>query len=462
MAGATNRRDFLKTSAAAGVGLFLAGREARAADAAAGPATAAAPLNVACIGVGGKGDSDSDQIGKLANLVAICDVDAKSLDKKAAKFPNAKKFVDYRQMLAELGDKIDAVVVSTPDHTHAPAAMLAMGLGKHVYCQKPMTHTVAEARAMRDLARKNKLVTQLGNQGSASDEFRRGVEILRAGLLGPIKEVHAWTNRPIWPQAPAVTDVLPGQPVPATLDWDKWVGPAPMRPYNIGYAPFKWRGFRDFGTGALGDMGCHTCNMPFMGLELDHPTSIVGEGGDVNPQTYPSWAKVTFQFAAKGNRGPVRFVWWEGHKKDKTGALVRNIPDRKVTRGFDLPGSGSLVIGEAGMMMSISDYGYELRLIFGADSPGFNGASVPRLLPRIGGGDDKQKLEWVNAIRGGGPTPLGTFDHASLLTEFILLGNVAIRCGKPLEWDGPNMTFKNNDAANAMLTKPYRDGWKTL
>jgi len=461
MGRGTNRRDFLKASALAGIGVFIAGKESFADDGKPPTTSPNSKLNVACVGVGGKGDSDSSDAGKYANIVAICDVYSRYLDKKSKQFPDAKKFVDYRQMLADLGDKMDAVVVSTPDHTHAPASLMAMNMGKHVYCQKPMTHTVAEARAMRDVARKNKLVTQLGNQGTASDEFRRGVEIIRAGILGPIKEVHVWTNRPIWPQAPDVSDALKEQPIPATLDWDKWIGSAPMRPYNGGYHPFKWRGFRDFGTGALGDMGCHTCNLPFMGLELDYPTSVEAEAGDINPQTYPSWAKVTSLFPVRGSRGPVKFVWWEGHKKDKTGKLVRNIPDYRITRGFDLPQSGSLVLGEAGMMMSISDYGYGLRLIFNADSPGYNG-KIPQLLPRTGGGDDKQKLEWINAIKNGGYTPLANFDYASQLTEFILLGNVAIRAGKKLEWDGPNMKIKNDDTVNAMLTQEYRDGWKVL
>jgi hypothetical protein len=324
-----------------------------------------------------------------------------------------------------------------------------------------MTHTVTEARAMRDLARKNKLVTQLGNQGTAADEFRRGVELLRGGVLGTIKEVHVWTNRPIWPQAPDVNDLLKEQPVPATLDWDKWIGPAPIRPYNKGYHPFKWRGFRDFGTGALGDMGCHTYNLPFMGLDLDYPISVEAEAGDINPQTYPSWAKVTSQFAARGKRGPVTVIWWEGHKKDKTGALVRNIPGHNITHGFDLPQSGSLVVGDAGMMMSISDYGSSLRLIFNADSEGYS-AKIPQSLPRTGGGDDKQKLEWVRAIKDGGYQPLANFDYASQLTEFILLGNVAIKSGKKLEWDGPNLKITNDAAMNALLTKEYRDGWKVL
>jgi predicted dehydrogenase len=460
MAQTNNRRDFLKASALAGITVIAAGKTSRAND----PKPTTLPntkLNVACVGVGGKGDSDSKDAGRYANIVALCDVDQTHVDKKSHEFPQAKKFTDFRDMLTSMGNQIDAVIVSTPDHTHASVAMMAMGMGKHVYCQKPMTHTVAEARAMRDSARKNKVITQLGNQGTASDEFRRGVEILRAGVLGPIKEVHVWTNRPIWPQAPDVNDMLKGQAIPTTLDWDKWIGPAPMRPYNSGYHPFKWRGFRDFGTGALGDMGCHTVNLPFMGLELDYPLSIDAQAGDVNPQTYPSWAKVDFEFAARGNRGPVKLTWWEGHKKDKTGALVRNIPGHNITHGFDLPQSGSLMIGEAGMMMSLSDYGFALRLIFNADSQGYS-AKIPQLLPRTGGGDDKQKLEWINAITKGTYTPLANFDYASQLTETILLGNVAIIAGKKLEWDGPGMKIKNDLALNSMLTREYRDGWKIV
>ena len=460
-ASKSNRRDFLKASVGAGIAVITASKTAVAADVPATQLVANKRLNIACVGVGGKGDSDSSDAGKYANIVAICDVDTNYLGKKSKQFPDAKKFVDYRQMLTDLGDKIDAVVVSTPDHSHASVALMAMNLGKHVYCQKPMTHTVAEARAMRDAARKNKVVTQLGNQGTAADEFRRGVEMIRAGVIGTVKEVHVWTNRPIWPQAPDVNDALKEQPVPTTLDWDKWIGPAPMRPYNAGYHPFKWRGFRDFGTGALGDMGCHTYNLPFMALNLDYPISVEAEAGDVNPQTYPSWAKVISNFPARDQRGPVKVTWWEGHKKDKAGKLVRNIPDYKTTHGFDLPQSGSLIVGDAGMMMSISDYGAGLRLIFNADSEGYT-AKIPKSLPRTGGGDDKQKLEWINAITAGGYTPLANFDYASQLTEFILLGNVAIRSGKKLLWDGPNLKITNDEPANAMLTKDYRPGWAVL
>jgi hypothetical protein len=453
----TNRRDFLKASAAAGVGFWLAGHEAQAAD-----AVATAPndkVNIACIGVGGKGDSDSEHAAKYGDLVAICDIDDKYLDKKAAKYPGAKKYNDFRKMLDEMGKSIDAVVVSTPDNTHAVAAIMAMKMGKHVYCQKPLAHNIAEARAMREAAAQYKVVTQMGNQGTSFDEFRRGVEILRADLLGPVKEVHVWTNRPIWPQAPAIVARPPEVAVPANIHWDEWIGPAPMRPYNPAYHPFKWRGFRDFGTGALGDMGCHTANLPFMGLELGYPTDVTGEGGDVNDETYPSWATVVYNFPARGSKPPVKLSWWEGHKKvEKTGELVRNIPGHGVTRGFDLPQSGSLIVGEKAVMMSISDYGYGLRLIFGPDSDGFDG-KIPQLLPRIGGGDDKQKVEWIAGIKGG-TAPLANFSYAGMLTEFILLGNIAIKTGKKtLQWDGPGMKITNDEAANAMLSREYRKGW---
>jgi predicted dehydrogenase len=429
-----SRRDFLKATALAGAGVLLAGQQGHADVAAPAPTTAPTTspsdkLNIACIGVGGKGGTDSAHAGKYGNLVAICDVDNRYLDQKSAAFPQAKKFNDFRKMLTEMDKSIDAVVVSTPDHTHAAAAVMAMKMGKHVYCQKPLAYSISEARLMRETARQHNVVTQMGNQGTSFDEFRRGVEILRSDLLGPVKEVHVWTNRPIWPQAPAVTTRPAEAVIPPYLHWDQWIGPAPMRAYNPAYHPFKWRGFRDFGSGALGDMGCHTCNLPFMGLELGFPNDVQGEGGDINDETYPSWATVVFNFPARGHRPPVKLTWWEGHKKnEKTKELIRNIPTHRITHGFDLPESGSLVIGENGMLISISDYGYTDRLIFDSSSEGFNG-KIPQLLPRIGGGDDKQKAEWIDAIKGG-PKPLSNFDYAGMLTEFILLGNIAVRANK--------------------------------
>ena len=237
--------------------------------------------------------------GNHANIIAICDIDDDRLDKKiekfkkADRFPDVQRFNDYRKMYDAVGSKIDAVTVSTPDHNHAAAAMLAIKLGKGVYCQKPMTHTVYETRQLQIAAREHKVATQLGNQGTASSELRRGVEVIRAGALGAVTEVHVWTNRPVWPQAPKIMARPDHEdPVPATIHWDEWIGPAPMRPY-VGkrtYHDFNWRGWWDFGTGALGDMGCHTANMPFMALKLGYPSSVVAECGDLNPETYPSWA----------------------------------------------------------------------------------------------------------------------------------------------------------------------------
>jgi predicted dehydrogenase len=457
MSASTNRREFLKTGAALGVGFWIASREAAAQTA---PTTGPSQqLNFACVGVAGKGDGDSNHVAALGNIAAICDVNDKNLDKKAQAYPSARKFNDFREMFDQMGDKIDAVTVSIPDHCHALVAMMAIKAGKHVYCQKPMTHTLAEARTLQVAARQYNVVTQMGNQGTAGDEFRRGVEILRAQMLGPVKEVHVWTNRPIWPQSPDImarpTDT---PPVPADLHWDLFLGPAPERPYNPAYQPFNWRGWWDFGTGALGDMGCHTVNLPFMGLRLEHPTSVLGKAGDLNPETYPSWAKVEFQFPARGEMPPVKLVWWEGHKdRAKT---KRNIPGHDITRGFDLPESGSLMIGENGMMMSISDYGDGQRLIFNSDSAGFTGPPS-ETLPRLHQGDvdQAQKNEWVAAIQGHG-TPMSHFDYAGLLTETILLGNVAIRESQTkLEWDAANMKFPNHPDAEKWLTYDYRKGY---
>ncbi|MBI3192163.1 MAG: Gfo/Idh/MocA family oxidoreductase, partial [Pedosphaera parvula] len=250
-------------------------------------------LNVAVIGAGGKGSSDTDETAKLGeNIYALCDVDTNTLDSRGQKYPQAQKFRDYRDMLDKIGKNIDAVIVATPDHHHAPAASLAMNMGKHAYVQKPLTHSVAEARHLRDLAKKKKVATQMGNQGSAGSGLRRAVEVIQAGVIGPVRQLHVWSNRPIWPQG---MDRPPGQdPVPAHLDWDLWLGPAPLRPFKDSYPeteedkkkksrrrgvyhPFAWRGWQDFGTGALGAMACHTVNMPFRALKLGYPTSIEAE-----------------------------------------------------------------------------------------------------------------------------------------------------------------------------------------
>jgi predicted dehydrogenase len=452
MSGQTNRREFLQAGIAAGIGFWAAGgvsaddKKERA---------AVERLNIACIGVGGKGSSDTDHAGQVGDVVALCDIDDNSLNKKAESFPKAKKFNDFREMLESMGKDIDAVTVSTADHTHAPAAAMAIKMGKHVYCQKPLTHDVYEARRLRELAREYKVCTQMGNQGTASSQFRTSVEILRAMAIGPIKEVHLWTNRPIWPQSPTVTKRPAAETPPKTLHWDLFLGPAPERPYGQGYHPFKWRGWRDFGTGALGDMACHTANMPYMGLKLGLPTSISAESEPINPETYPGWAKVTYEFPARGEMPAVKVTWYEGRKDGK---LV--LPPLELLHGKEkFSESGALLIGEKVTLYSPDDYGGTREYL------GERGKDVKepeKRLPRMEGRniDLNQKKEWAQAIKKGDyKIALSNFDYAGMLAETVLLGNVAIVAGRKLTYDGEKGTFSEPDA-DKLLRREYRTGWR--
>jgi predicted dehydrogenase len=444
----TNRRDFLKETTLAGVGFWVAGGIALADS-----KSANEKVNIACIGVGGKGDSDTQQAGNHGNIVALCDIDDNPLNKMAEKFPGAKKYNDFRKMFDEMAKEIDAVTVSTPDHTHAPASIMAMKLGKHVYCQKPLTHDVYEARMMKETAAKHKVATQMGNQGTTEDNLRRAVEIIRAGAIGPVSEVHVWTNRPIWPQAPKVTTRPTDTPaVPKNVHWDLFLGPAPERPYHPAYHPFAWRGWWDFGTGALGDMACHTANLPFMALKLGHPSSVSAESGPVNPETYPGWATITWEFPAREDMPPVKMYWYEGHRDGG----VRNLPPGELLKGEKASDSGSLMVGAKGTLFSPSDYGHVYALLPAKDFEGYQGPA--ETLPRNGGGDDGMKREWIAAIKGG-PPALSNFDYAAMLTETVLLGNVAIRARKKLEWDGPNLKVTNCPEAAEFIKREYRKGW---
>ena len=470
----SNRRDFIKYTAATGMGFWVASRKTWAEEAT-GSKSPNERLNVACIGVGGKGDSDSEQVAKHANVVAICDVDDNTLNKKAAKepFAKAKKYNDFRKLFDEMSKEFDAVTVSIPDHMHAVATMMAIKSGKGAYTQKPMTHDVYEARQLRLAAKEYKVATQMGNQGTAAGKLREGVEMIRAGTLGAVKEVHIWTNRPIWPQAPQITSRPASAPVPANLHWEEWLGTAPERPYSPAYHPFKWRGFWDFGTGALGDMGCHTANLPFMALKLGYPTSLQGEAGDLNPETYPSWARVNYEFPAREDMPPVKVNWYEGKKDGKLVHPPEELVEKVLTEFAKLPhnkkkndnnkkltlnNSGSIVVGEKGIMYSPHDYGGEWYLLPAEQYADYK--APPETLPRNPKGDDEgQKIEWIAALKGG-PAAMSNFDYAGMLTEFILLGNVAIKnMGKKLEWDGPNMKFPNAPEAEASLRRQYRQGY---
>jgi len=307
----TTRREFIGKTAAIGAGFGVwssLGPKLRADD------SALQGLSAACIGVGGKGSSDTSHIAEQGvAIAALCDIDGDALNKKSREFPDAKKFSDFREMLDHLGDKIDIVTVSTPDHTHATAAIRAMRMKKHVYCQKPLTWSIREARMMRDTAEETGVVTQMGNQGTSEDGLREAVEVIRSGAIGDVAEVHVWSNRPIWPQGkgrPAGEDQIP-----ENLNWDAWIGPAPMRPFKQGvYHAFNWRGWTDFGTGALGDMACHTTNMPVMALSLfdaEAVTPIVNPGL-TEGETYPSKSALLFEFGPRDGLPACKFHWYDG------------------------------------------------------------------------------------------------------------------------------------------------------
>jgi predicted dehydrogenase len=454
MSGQTNRRQFLQASAVAGIGFWVSGVAAEDKK----ERSPLERLRFACIGVGGKGSSDTDHAGLFGDVVALCDIDDRHLDEKAKDFPKAKKFNDFRTLLEKMGKDIDAVTVSTPDHTHAPAAAMAIKMGKHVYCQKPLTHDVYEARRLLELAREYKVCTQMGNQGTALPQFRTSVEMIQAGAVGPIREVHVWTNRPAgyWKQAPDVTKRPPAaKETPKYVHWELFLGPAPERPYAGGYHPFAWRGWWDFGTGALGDMACHTANMPFMALKLGYPTSISAESASLNSETYPGWAKVTYQFPARGKLPAVTLTWYEGKKDDK-----RVLPPTELLQGKKkFSGSGSLLVGEKATIYSPDDYG-ATRQLLGKDTRDIKPPKEQRLPRMEGDHDENQKREWVLAIKKKDPKiALANFDYAGLLAEVVLLGNVAIRAGKKLTYDGPKMTFSEPEA-DKLLKREYRTGWK--
>jgi hypothetical protein len=440
-------------------------------------------LRIACVGAGGKGSSDIRCCGK-EEIVALCDADEKMAAGARKNFPNAKFYFDWREMLDKEEKNIDAVTVSTPDHLHAIIASRAIKMGKHVYCQKPLTQTVHEARYLRKLARDYNVVTQMGNQGSSEDGLRRAVELVHAGLIGNVKQIHVWTNRPIWPQG--VTRPEGADPVPDNFKWDLWLGPAPMRPFkaewpaqqgqearrrNAVYHPFSWRGWFEFGTGALGDMACHTANMAFRAAKLGYPKLVeLLDHSELNPDTYPKTARIRFVFPAREGLPETEFFWHDGNPRDNSVKPLR--PDPEVTSSIrDLldrvPDAGALLIGEKGQLFSPDDYGARFFIKLNDEKELVNGnvheaaKAVPITLPRNtqqGDTDLRQHLEWIAACKGG-PQPFSNFDIAAYLTEIILLGCVALRVGKKLDWDGPKMWATNAPEAARFVKRSYRRGF---
>ena len=411
-------------------------------------------VNLAGIGAGGMGGGDIGQHSKNgANIVALCDVDEARASGTFKTFPKAKRYKDFREMLDKEARNIDAVTVGTPDHIHAVASMAAIRAGKHVYCQKPLTHTLRECRELTEAARAADVATQMGNQGHATEGARLTNEWLQAGIIGEVREVHAWSDRAglLWKQGIARPTDSP--PVPATLDWDLWLGPIRERPYNPAYLPVSWRGWRDFGTGALGDMGCHILDHPVWALGLGAPSAVeasatidgsVLAGNAPNFETYPIAAIITFEFAARGAMPPVRLTWYEG------GLMPPTPPELPAGRRLD--GNGVLYVGSKGKMFHGSHGGMPELLPAGLTE---DAKKVPRTMPRSPGHYE----EWLLACKGG-PKPVSNFDYAGPLTEIVLLGVLALRKpGRRLEWDAANMKVKNEPELDAFVHAEYRKGW---
>jgi predicted dehydrogenase len=432
-----NRRDFLRSVACSGAGLIILQRSQLVRG-----TQANEKLNIAGIGIGGRGAADVNGVAS-ENLVALCDVDEKHAAKTFEQYPEAKRYKDFRKMLDEMHHKIDAVVIGTPDHTHAPAGVMAMKLGKHCYCEKPLTHSVYEARMMADVARKNKLVTQMGTQIHAGTNYRRVVELVQTDAIGTVREVHVWLGAK-FAGPPKPTDMSQPDaptdrpPVPETLDWDLWLGPASYRPYNPAYAPGRWRYWWNFANGRLGDFFCHYCDLAFWALKLRHPTTVEAEG-PVHPESAARWTIARQEYPARGELPPVKLTWYNG------GGYPAFVKQNNVPQWSN----AVLFIGSEGML--IADYNKHQLL------PEEKFADFKRPEPFIPDSIGHHR-EWVEACKTGGPTTCN-FDYSGALTEAALLCNVALRTGKKLTWDAKNLKAIGCPEADVFIRREYRQGW---
>jgi predicted dehydrogenase len=457
MALRTQRRQFLQTSLAAGVGYWVAGGVSRAFS-----KSPNEQIQLAGIGVDGKGKSDLRHASEGAKIYALCDVDQILLSPASGVYEiNAdRQFSDYREMLDRLGDQIDAVTISTPDHCHAVAAAKAMRMGKAVYCQKPLTHSIYEARQLASIAREMGVATQMGNQWTSTNPMRKAAHQIRAGQLGNVKEVHVWTDRPVWPQGEKRGET---KSVPPQLDWEAWIGPAPFRPYADGYHQFKWRGWWDFGTGALGDMACHTCNLPFMALDMRDPTLVEAETSGHNGDSYPTRSKIRFEFPARNGRPAFTMVWYDGS----------NRPPQEMFEQFKLTTehdgqklkphiSGAVFLGDKANMYAAGDYA-DLGIEIAGDVDELEIEYTKAFAP---GGDQGHMNEFLNAVRNPDQPATPNFpDYAGPLTETILLGNLAVaKAREPgttarVEWDAKRLLARGETALAKIVRREYRDGY---
>ena len=447
------RRDFLSntaTVAAAGVGFWATG------GVQAQPSSSPnSQIQIACCGVGGKGKSDTFNAAQFGKIFSLCDVDRAVLDPATKIYKTEHKFTDYREMLDRLGDKIDAVVVSVPDHNHAVIAGKAMKMGKHVYCQKPLTRTIWEARQLANIAREKNVVTQMGNQFTAFEPMREAAYQIRAGQLGTVKEVHVWTDRPVWPQGDARAQP---SPIPNTLNWEAWLGCAQYRPYALGYHDFKWRGWWDFGTGSLGDMACHTCNLPFMALNMRNPTAVESTTSPNNKDSFPLNSRIKFDFPELNGRAPFALHWSDhsGSPPETVYAdFLKRMPKKEDGSPPTLEVSGCIIVGDKGSMYAAGDYAEKGIML----SEGLEPLKVD--YPKPPSAPEKGHVqEFYEAIADRKKTTTSNFpDYAGPLVETILLGNLSMWKGGRVVWNAETMT--PDDPSLMALVKPtYRYGYE--
>lgn len=414
-------------------------------------------LNCAAIGAGGKGGGDIEKCSHTENIVALCDADFKRAASTFRKFPDASQYRDFREMLDKEWKNIDACTISTPDHMHAIAALWCMERGIHVYCQKPLVHNVYEARVLLEASRKYNVKTQMGNQGHAGDGIREACEVVWSGMLGDVHEVHAWTNRPIWDQG--IRNALPAQEIPENIDWDLWLGVADYRPYNEGYAPFSWRGWYDFGTGALGDMACHILDAACWSLQLSDPISVETLEQDImTDQTYPNKSIIKFEFPRRPGFAPVTLYWYDGGNKPPHPAAAN--PDEEMGEGDN----GSYFVGTKATMTT-GTYADGTRLVGDAKKDYEKPFEVLDRTPGAthdeyrGNKDLRATLDWLHAIKHNREAA-SNFEYACPFTEWILLGAISNRVKGKLYWDAENMKFTNSEAATSLLKRNYRKGWE--
>ncbi|MGB3618714.1 MAG: Gfo/Idh/MocA family oxidoreductase [Catalinimonas sp.] len=434
-----NRRTFLKGSAMTAAAFTIVPRHVLGGPGYTAPSD---KLNIAGVGVGGMGKVNLKNLASQ-NIVALCDVDYGHAAPVFEQYPKAKRYQDYRRMLDERRD-IDGLVIATSDHTHAVIALAGMQMGKHLYVQKPLTATVHEARVLAEEAARTGVVTQMGNQGHAGNDARVINEIVQSGMIGDVREVHAWTNRPIWPQGVPYPKATP--PVPDGLAWDLFVGPAAYRPYHEAYHPFGWRGWTDWGVGAIGDMGAHLIDHPYWALDLDAPDTVSVTSTPFNGESYPLATMTTYTFPKKGQRPALKMVWYDGGLQPPFAEVLQ-------VEKLDW-GGGVLMIGDGGMLLH-DTYGKNPRLLPSAER--MQDFKAPKqTYARV---ETSHEMDWVRAVQEN-RQPSSPFSYAGPLTETMLLGVVALHApNRVLNWDSAQMTFTNAPELNEHIKREYREGW---